>query len=67
MRRQRISESGVVNGWMIGTIGCLVLFLIAGSLAIWMFMSYTQEKNNTDSTVEVAVAKAKSEQSEIVG
>ena len=65
MRRQRIGERGVVNGWMIGTIGCLVLFLIAGSLAIWMFMSYTQEKNNTDSAVEVAVAKAKSEQSEI--
>ena len=58
-------EQGSVNGWMIGTIGCLVLFLIAGSLAIWMFMSYTQEKNNVDSKIAVEVARGKGEQAEI--
>ena len=58
-------EQGSVNGWMIGTIGCLVLFLIAGSLAIWMFMSYTQEKNNVDSKIAIEVARGKGEQAEI--
>lgn len=62
--KKRIREQGAVNGWMVGTIGCLVLFLIAGSLAIWMYMMYAQEKGNVDGKVAVEVAKAKSEQAE---
>ncbi len=62
--KKRIREQGAVNGWMVGTIGCLVLFLIAGSLAIWMYMMYVQEKGNVDGRIAVEVAKAKSEQAE---
>lgn len=62
--KKRIREQGAVNGWIVGTIGCLVLFLIAGSLAIWMYMMYTQEKSNVDGRIAVEVAKAKSEQAE---
>ena len=62
--KKRIREQGAVNGWMVGMIGCLVLFLIAGSLAIWMYMMYAQEKGNVDGKVAVEVAKAKSEQAE---
>ena len=62
--KKRTREQGAVNGWMVGTIGCLVLFLIAGSLAIWMYMMYTQEKSNVDGRIAVEVAKAKSEQAE---
>lgn len=46
-------------------IGAFVLFLIAGGLAIWAFMEYSQEKNGADAKVQVEVAKAKSEQAEI--
>ena len=63
MRYRR--EQGSVNGWMVGTFGCLVLFLIAGSLAIWAYMQYSHEKNNVDSKVAIEVAKGKGEQAEI--
>ena len=56
------SERGSVNGWMVGTIGCLILFLIAGSLAIWAYMQYSREKSSVDSKVAIEVAKGKSEQ-----
>ena len=49
---------------MVGTIGCLILFLIAGSLAIWAYMQYSHEKSNVDSKVAIEVAKGKSEQAE---
>ena len=63
MKRDK-KERGSVNGWMVGTIGCLILFLIAGSLAIWAYMQYSHEKSNVDSKVEIEVAKGKSEQAE---
>ena len=63
MKRDK-KERGSVNGWMVGTIGCLILFLIAGSLAIWAYMQYSHEKSNVDSRVAIEVAKAKSEQAE---
>lgn len=63
MKRDK-KERGSVNGWMVGTIGCLILFLIAGSLAIWAYMQYSHEKSNVDSKVAIDVAKGKSEQAE---
>ena len=63
MKRDK-KERGSVNGWMVGTIGCLILFLIAGSLAIWAYMQYSHEKSNVDSKVAIEVAKGKSEQAE---
>ena len=63
MKRDK-KERGSVNGWMVGTIGCLILFLIAGSLAIWAYMQYSHEKSNVDSKVAIEVAKGKSEQEE---
>lgn len=63
MKRRQI-EQGLVNGWMIATIGFVVLFTIAGSLAIWMYMSYTREKDHVDSKIAIEVSKAKGEQAE---
>lgn len=63
MKRDK-KERGSVNGWMVGTIGCLILFLIAGSLAIWAYTQYSHEKSNVDSKVAIEVAKGKSEQAE---
>lgn len=64
MMKRDEKERGSVNGWMVGTIGCLILFLIAGSLAIWAYMQYSHEKSNVDSKVAIEVAKGKSEQAE---
>lgn len=64
MNRLYSKQRGSVDGWMISTIGAVVLFLIAGSLAIWAYMQYSQEKSNVDSKVALEVAKAKSEQAE---
>lgn len=59
------NQSGAVNGWMIGTIAAVVLFLIAGSLAIYMYVLYNNQKTDVDGKIDIAVAKATSEQSEI--
>lgn len=58
-------QRGYVNSWMIVAIAAIVMVLIAGSLAIWAYMAYSQEKNNTDSKVAVEVAKAKGVQAEL--
>jgi len=34
--RRRQFEQGSINGWMVGTIGFLVLTLIAGAVAAWV-------------------------------
>lgn len=65
MKHKQNYESGMANGWMISAIGGLILFLIAGSLAIWAYMAYSEQKSNVDNKVGMAVAEAKREQSEI--
>lgn len=55
-------EQGYVNAWMVGAISFLVLFLIAGGLAIWAYMAYSQEHSTVQGQVEVAKAKAREEQ-----
>ena len=65
MSRRNKYEQGSVDGWMIGTIGTLVLFLIAGALAIWVYMMYVQEKSDVDGRIQLAETKARSEQSEV--
>ncbi len=65
MKQRKLYEQGSTNGWMIGTIGCLVLFLIAGGLAIWAYIAYVQESNNVDNKVQLAETQARGDQSEI--
>ena len=65
MKHRERFEQGSANGWMIGTIGCLVLFLIAGALAIWVYMLYVQEKSDVSGKVQLAETQARSDQSEI--
>ncbi len=55
-------ERGYVNGWMISTVGAVMLFLVAGALAIWAYMAYSQEKNTVNAQVQVAEAKARERQ-----
>ena len=65
MSRRNKFEQGSANGWMIGAIASLVLFLIAGALAIWVYVMYIQEKSDVDGQIQLAETKARSDQSEI--
>ena len=66
MKSKRIAayDKGVVDGWMISTIGLIILVLGAGSLAIWAYMNYTEAKTDIDGKVAAAVAEAKRAQAE---
>lgn len=57
-------DKGEVNGWMIATIGLIVVVVGAGLLAAWSFLNYQEQKTNVDSKVGEAQALAKKEQAE---
>lgn len=54
-------EQGGVSGSMIAIIGLIVLVLITGSLAIWAYLGYNEQKTNVDGKIDLAVATAKKE------
>ena len=64
MKRTRTYHRGEVDGWMISTIGLIVLVIGAGSLAIWAVMNYQEQKTNVDGKIERAVTEGKKEQLE---
>ena len=63
MSRKTEMEQGYVNSWMIVAISAIVLFVAAGSAAIWAYLAYSQEKTAVESRMAVASAKAREEQS----
>lgn len=63
-RRQRTFENGGISGSLIAIIALIILVLGAGSLAIWAYMNYTDQKNNVDSKISLAVAKAEKVQAD---
>ncbi len=64
MKQIRHYEKGEVDGWMISTIGLVLLVIAAGSLAIWALLNYQEEKTNVDSKIDSAVADARRDQAE---
>ncbi len=60
----RTRENGLVSGWMISSIGLIVLSTGLAALSVWAFMNYTDQKNNVDTIRDTAVAAAKKEQSD---
>ena len=64
MKRKYGYSRGEVDGWMISTIGLIVLVLGAGSLAIWALLGYQEQKSNVDGKVAAAVAEAEKKQAE---
>lgn len=52
-------EVGSSNPYLIATIVLVVLFVGAGSFAIWSFVNYNEQKSNVDAKVSLAVAEAK--------
>lgn len=64
MNASRVSERGSVDGKLIGLVVLSLLFILAGSAAIWAFMNYKDAKDNSDSKVEVAKVEAEKAQSD---
>jgi len=56
-------QSGVANSWMIIAIVAIVVFLIAGSLAIYAFVLYNEQKTDVDGKIRIAEAEAMKRQS----
>lgn len=60
----RNRETGEINPLLIPLIIAVVLVLGIGGFAGWAYINYTDQKNNVDQKIEVAVTKAKQEQSD---
>ena len=58
----RTHEQGAVSGSLIAIIGLIVLVLVAGSLAIWAYLNYNEQKSNVDGKINIAVLEGKKEQ-----
>lgn len=58
------NETGAVSGSLIAIIGLTVLSVTFGSLAIWGYLSYNEQKTNVDSKISLAEADAKKVQAD---
>lgn len=58
MKIARTSEAGGIDAKVIFIVVLSILFLAAGSAAIWAYMNYIDAKENVDSKVEAAKAEA---------
>ena len=64
MTSYRLGERGGIDGKLVIIILLSLLFLGAGSLAIWLYVNYTDAKENVDSKVTAAAAEAKRTQAD---
>lgn len=58
------NEQGKISGALLAIIGLSLLVVVAGSLAIWAFLNYNEQKTNVDGKIDLAVAEAKKEQAD---
>ncbi len=58
-------EKGGVSGSLIAIISLIILLIGAGSVAIWAYLSYNEEKTNVGGKRDLAVAEAKKEQADL--
>lgn len=61
MKRKFVS--GGADGWLVAAIGFIILSVVAGALAVWVYILYSNEKTDVDSKIAIAVNEAKKEQS----
>lgn len=61
---RRMYERGEINGWMMSTIGLIVLVIATAAFAIWAYVNYDDYKTNTDSKIAIAEAEARKEQAD---
>lgn len=60
----RKGERGSIDGKVVGIALLSILFVLAGSAAIWLYINYSEAKTDVDSKVTAAVAEAKKVQAE---
>jgi len=60
---RKTRENGSEKAMLIVIICLIVCFVGISALSVWLYMSYTDQKNNVDYKVSAAVAAAKNEQS----
>ncbi len=63
MNHYRRREQGKSIGVIIAIVALGILVVVFGSFSVWAFTNYTDQKNNVDTKVSDAVAKAKLEAS----
>lgn len=63
MTVNRNHEEGAINASIFAIIALVVLVLVFGSFSIWAYINYTDQKQNVDSKVSEAAAKAILDQS----
>ena len=63
MNSQRRVENGAVNTSIFAIVALVILVLVFGSFSIWAYINYLDQKQNVDSKIADASAKAKLDQS----
>lgn len=61
---KHFGDKGSMSGWMIATIGLIVLSVALSGFGIWSFINYSDQKTNVDTKVSTAVAAAKKSQAD---
>lgn len=61
----RKNEQGAVSGLLVAVIALTVLVMGIGSFAIWAYVAYNEAQSNLDGKIQIAVAQAKQDQSEV--
>jgi hypothetical protein len=57
------SEAGAVNPLVVSNALLAILVIVFGSIMVWAYINYQDQKNNVDAKIGVAVADAKKVQS----
>lgn len=60
----RASQAGGISATTIIVVILTILLAVAGSLAIWAFVEYNNQKTDVDGKIALAVSKAEKEQAE---
>lgn len=55
----RRQEQGAITGSMIAIVTLTILVIVFGSFSVWAYVNYLDQKNNVDTKVSDAEAKAK--------
>jgi len=62
MKMRSTYSRGSANGWLIATVCLAVLSVGLISLSVWLYINYSDQKNNVDGKINDAVIEAKKEE-----
>lgn len=63
MKIHRLNQNGIIDSWLIAFIITFIIFLGTAGFGLWAFSSMQDYKNNVQTKVDAAVAKAVEENS----